>query len=160
MVKKAIKAFLEKKGYVVYKKDLVESIHKEKIDAENEVERLKSELAHAAQNGEDSLKELKTFERYIWNSAAGILPPDRTVEYPSCVWLEGGLAFYPRHISTCCFPHSGGGGAVKIADYTGQDLPIEQRLRDVIGWEIGDGTAQISKLVASREIFGREYLPY
>ncbi|MFC1858331.1 acyl-CoA dehydrogenase family protein [Thermodesulfobacteriota bacterium] len=41
-----------------------------------------------------------------------------------------------------------------------EDLPLGQRLRDVIGWEIGDGTSQISKLVVSREIFGREYLPY
>jgi cyclohexanecarboxyl-CoA dehydrogenase len=41
-----------------------------------------------------------------------------------------------------------------------EDLPLGQRLRDVLGWEIGDGTSQISKLIVSREIFGREYLPY
>jgi cyclohexanecarboxyl-CoA dehydrogenase len=41
-----------------------------------------------------------------------------------------------------------------------QDLPLEQRLRDVIGLEIGDGTAQISKIVIARELFGREFLPY
>lgn len=41
-----------------------------------------------------------------------------------------------------------------------QDLPIEQRLRDVIGLEIGDGTAQVSKLVVARELMGREALPY
>jgi cyclohexanecarboxyl-CoA dehydrogenase len=41
-----------------------------------------------------------------------------------------------------------------------QDLPLEQRLRDVIGLEIGDGTAQISKVVVARELFGREFLPY
>jgi cyclohexanecarboxyl-CoA dehydrogenase len=41
-----------------------------------------------------------------------------------------------------------------------QDLPLEQRLRDVIGLEIGDGTAQVSKIVVTRELFGREYLPY
>jgi len=41
-----------------------------------------------------------------------------------------------------------------------QDLPLEQRLRDVIGLEIGDGTAQISKIVVARELFGREFLPY
>lgn len=41
-----------------------------------------------------------------------------------------------------------------------QDLPHEQRLRDVIGLEIGDGTAQVSKIVVARELFGREYLPY
>jgi cyclohexanecarboxyl-CoA dehydrogenase len=41
-----------------------------------------------------------------------------------------------------------------------QDLPHEQRLRDVIGLEIGDGTAQVSKIVIARELFGREFLPY
>jgi cyclohexanecarboxyl-CoA dehydrogenase len=32
-------------------------------------------------------------------------------------------------------------------------------LRDVIGLEIGDGTAQIAKLVAARHLFGREFAP-
>ncbi len=41
-----------------------------------------------------------------------------------------------------------------------QDLPIEQRLRDVIGLEIGDGTAQVSKIIVARELMGRESLPY
>ena len=40
------------------------------------------------------------------------------------------------------------------------DLPFEQRLRDVIGLEIGDGTAQVQKLIVARELLGRESLPY
>jgi cyclohexanecarboxyl-CoA dehydrogenase len=32
-----------------------------------------------------------------------------------------------------------------------QDLPYEQRLRDVLGLEIGDGTPEIMKLVVARE---------
>ena len=40
------------------------------------------------------------------------------------------------------------------------EYPIEQQLRDVIGLEIGDGTAQVSKIVISREVFGREFKPY
>lgn len=40
------------------------------------------------------------------------------------------------------------------------DLPIEQRLRDILGLEIADGTSQVSKIVAVRELFGKEYLPY
>ncbi len=40
------------------------------------------------------------------------------------------------------------------------EYPIEQQLRDVMGLEIGDGTAQISKIVISREVFGREFKPY
>jgi cyclohexanecarboxyl-CoA dehydrogenase len=31
------------------------------------------------------------------------------------------------------------------------DLPHQQRLRDVMGIEIGDGTAQIMKLIIARE---------
>jgi cyclohexanecarboxyl-CoA dehydrogenase len=40
------------------------------------------------------------------------------------------------------------------------ELPFEQRLRDIIGFEIGDGTAEISKIVVARELMGRETLPY
>ncbi|HEY0950060.1 acyl-CoA dehydrogenase family protein [Nocardioides sp.] len=36
---------------------------------------------------------------------------------------------------------------------------VGQRLRDVIGLEIGDGTAQVSKLVISRNLLGRSYAP-
>ncbi|MEZ5211045.1 acyl-CoA dehydrogenase family protein [Gordonia sp. PP30] len=36
---------------------------------------------------------------------------------------------------------------------------VGQRLRDVIGLEIGDGTAQVSKLVISRNLLGRSFAP-
>lgn len=39
------------------------------------------------------------------------------------------------------------------------DNPLGQRLRDVIGLEIGDGTEQVSKLVISRGLLGRAYAP-
>jgi cyclohexanecarboxyl-CoA dehydrogenase len=39
------------------------------------------------------------------------------------------------------------------------ESPIGQRLRDVIGLEIGDGTAQVSKLVISRQLLGRDHAP-
>lgn len=39
------------------------------------------------------------------------------------------------------------------------ESPIGQRLRDVIGLEIGDGTEQVSKLVISRHLLGRAYAP-
>lgn len=39
------------------------------------------------------------------------------------------------------------------------DCPIEQRLRDAIGFEIADGTAEIQQLIIARQIFGREYAP-
>jgi cyclohexanecarboxyl-CoA dehydrogenase len=34
-------------------------------------------------------------------------------------------------------------------------LPIQQRLRDVIGWQIGDGSEEVMKLILSRELFSR-----
>jgi cyclohexanecarboxyl-CoA dehydrogenase len=41
-----------------------------------------------------------------------------------------------------------------------EELPFEQRMRDVIGLELGDGTAQVMKTVVARELMGRESLPY
>ncbi len=40
------------------------------------------------------------------------------------------------------------------------ELPFEQRMRDVMGLEIGDGAAAIMKIVVARELMGRESLPY
>jgi len=39
------------------------------------------------------------------------------------------------------------------------EKPIEQRLRDVLGLQIGDGTAQIMKLIISRQKLGRALAP-
>lgn len=41
-----------------------------------------------------------------------------------------------------------------------KEMPLEQRLRDVIGLEIGDGTAQANKFVIAKEIIGKEFRPY
>ena len=40
------------------------------------------------------------------------------------------------------------------------ELPFEQRMRDVIGLEIGDGTAEVMKTIVARELMGRESRPY
>jgi cyclohexanecarboxyl-CoA dehydrogenase len=40
------------------------------------------------------------------------------------------------------------------------ELPFEQRMRDVIGLEIGDGTAEVMKTIVARELMGRETRPY
>ena len=40
------------------------------------------------------------------------------------------------------------------------DLPHQQRLRDVLGLQIGDGTAQIQKMIVAREKIGRVAVPY
>jgi cyclohexanecarboxyl-CoA dehydrogenase len=36
------------------------------------------------------------------------------------------------------------------------DLPFEQRLRDILGWQIGDGTAEVSKLLIARAMMGKD----
>ena len=40
------------------------------------------------------------------------------------------------------------------------ELPFGQRMRDVMGLEIGDGASAIMKIVVARELMGRESLPY
>ncbi len=37
-------------------------------------------------------------------------------------------------------------------------VPIEQRLRDLIGWRIGDGSEEIMKLLIARDLLGKEIL--
>lgn len=41
-----------------------------------------------------------------------------------------------------------------------EEMPFEQRLRDVMGFEIGDGTAEVTRIIIARELMGRESLPY
>ncbi len=37
-----------------------------------------------------------------------------------------------------------------------RELPHQQRLRDIIGWQIGDGSEEVMKLLIARSRFGRE----
>ena len=39
-----------------------------------------------------------------------------------------------------------------------KDFPVEQRLRDVIGQIIADGTPQVMKLIVARDLFGRAFV--
>jgi cyclohexanecarboxyl-CoA dehydrogenase len=41
-----------------------------------------------------------------------------------------------------------------------EELPIEQRLRDVVGQKIGDGTSEIMKLIIARHLLGNNFRPY
>lgn len=38
-----------------------------------------------------------------------------------------------------------------------KDLPFEQRYRDTVGQEIGDGTAEVMKLIIARDMLGKEF---
>jgi len=64
-----------------------------------------------------------------------------TKEAAMCKWWPPRLAF--EVVQTCLLMHGHAGYDVA--------LPFEQRLRDVLGLQIGDGTAQIMKLIIARE---------
>jgi cyclohexanecarboxyl-CoA dehydrogenase len=72
-------------------------------------------------------------------------------------WLAAGCKWWApelgaRVIHQCLLLHGHLGFSL--------DLPHQQRLRDVIGLEIGDGTAQIMKLIVARELLGSVARPY
>ena len=64
-----------------------------------------------------------------------------TAEAAMCKWLAPKTAVDVIH--QCLLTHGHYGWSL--------DLPHQQRLRDVMGLEIGDGTAQIMKLIIARE---------
>ncbi len=67
-----------------------------------------------------------------------------TTEAAMCKWWPPKLAFDIIH--QCLLTHGHGG--------YGRDYPFEQRLRDVLGLQIGDGTAQIMKMIIARQKLG------
>lgn len=83
----------------------------------------------------------------LWMRDQGIR---HTKEAAMCKWWVPKLCVNAIH--DCLLIH----GHFGYSD----EFPQEQRLRDVIGYEIADGTAQIQKIVIAREIIGKEYLPY
>ena len=64
-----------------------------------------------------------------------------TAEAAMCKWLGPKTAVDIIH--QCLLTHGHYGWSL--------DLPHQQRLRDVMGLEIGDGTGQIMKLIIARE---------
>jgi cyclohexanecarboxyl-CoA dehydrogenase len=73
-----------------------------------------------------------------------------TAEAAMCKWLGPKTAVDVIH--QCLLTHGHYGWSM--------DLPHQQRLRDVMGLEIGDGTAQIMKLIVARERAGRVAVQY
>lgn len=67
-----------------------------------------------------------------------------TKEAAMCKWWGPKLAF--DIVQQCLLLHGHGGYS--------KDLPFEQRLRDVLGLQIGDGTAQIMKMIIARQKLG------
>ena len=73
-----------------------------------------------------------------------------TVQAAMCKWM--GPKFSADALHACMILHGWSG--------YGHELPHAQRLADVIGLEIGDGTPEIMKAIIARETFGREFAPY
>ncbi len=73
-----------------------------------------------------------------------------TAEAAMCKWMGPRYAFDVIHQCLLTFGHYG----------WSKDLPHQQRLRDVMGLEIGDGTAQVMKLIIARERIGRVAVQY
>lgn len=63
-------------------------------------------------------------------------------------WWGPKLAYDAIHQCLLCFGHGGYDRG-----------PMEQRLRDVLGFQIGDGTAQIMKTIIARTRAGRQFVP-
>ena len=85
--------------------------------------------------------------RALWLKDKG---EPHTAEAAMCKWWAPLVAYEAIH--QCLLLHGHGGYS--------KDLPHQQRLRDVLGLQIGDGTAQIMKLIIARERAGRMAVPY
>ena len=73
-----------------------------------------------------------------------------TAEAAMVKWMGPKTSFDAIHQCILTFGHYG----------WSMDLPHQQRLRDVMGLEIGDGTAQVMKLIVARERAGRMAVQY
>ena len=113
-------------------------------------------------------KPLAKFEGVAFQIAEhlSLLEAARLVSY-KCLWLKDqgrkhtqeaamakwmGPKFSAEAIHACIILHGHYGYSM--------DAPLEQRWRDVLGLEIGDGTPEIMKGIVAREAFGREYTAY
>ncbi len=74
----------------------------------------------------------------LWLKDQGL---PHTSEAAMCKWWGPKLAY--DIVGQCLLTHGHGAYAT--------DMPFEQRLRDLLGLQIGDGTAQIMKLVIARQ---------
>ncbi|MFJ4290801.1 cyclohexanecarboxyl-CoA dehydrogenase [Cupriavidus sp. NPDC089707] len=81
----------------------------------------------------------------LWLKDRGL---PHTAEAAMCKWWAPKLAYDVVHQCLLSFGH---GGYDRGA--------MEQRLRDVLGFQIGDGTAQIMKTIIARTRAGREAVP-
>jgi cyclohexanecarboxyl-CoA dehydrogenase len=82
----------------------------------------------------------------LWRKDRGL---DHTTQANMVKWWAPKLAVETVHQCLLTFGHAA----------WSDDNPQAQRLRDAMGFEIADGTAQIAKLVVARALLGRACAP-
>lgn len=82
--------------------------------------------------------------RTLWLKDQGL---PHTAEAAMCKWWAPKLAC--EIIQQCLIAHGHGGYS--------NDLPFGQRYRDVLGLQIGDGTANIMKMIIARQMLARHH---
>lgn len=82
----------------------------------------------------------------LWRKDQGL---DHTEQASMVKWWAPKAAVEAIHQALLTFGHAAWSA----------DNPQAQRMRDAMGFEIADGTAQIAKLVVARSVFGRQYAP-
>ena len=81
----------------------------------------------------------------LWLKDRGL---PHTAEAGMAKWWGPKLAYDVIHQCLLCYGHGGYDRGL-----------MEQRLRDVLGFQIGDGTAQIMKTIIARTRAGRQFVP-
>ncbi len=82
----------------------------------------------------------------LWRKDQGL---EHSVAANMAKWYAPKTAGEVVHQALLTFGHAG----------WGRDSPQGQRLRDVMAFEIADGTAQVAKLVVARHLLGRKFAP-
>ncbi|WP_067478854.1 acyl-CoA dehydrogenase family protein [Actinomadura hibisca] len=82
----------------------------------------------------------------LWRKDAGL---DHRKEANMAKWWAPKAAVDAAHQALLTFGHQA----------WSEDLPLARRLRDLIGTELGDGTAGATRLVLARQLLGRDHAP-
>ncbi len=85
--------------------------------------------------------------RALWMRDRGL---KHSMESAMCKWYAPVVAFEVVHDCILMMGHYG---------YS-TEYPLTQRMLDVMGYQIADGTAEAQKLVIVRELIGHKFLPY
>jgi cyclohexanecarboxyl-CoA dehydrogenase len=98
--------------------------------------------------GESQIAAIRQLSYHALSLRDAGLP--HTSEAAMVKWMGPKTSFDVIHQCLLTFGHYG----------WSKDLPHQQRMRDVMGLEIGDGTAGVMKLIIARERIGRVAVQY